>query len=225
MSNWVMHALTTEEASNSVGEIADPIHHLVLPVRLDLSAATKGNAGVEAGTCSCGENDNFLLPCTVSSPSNPEQICVGTQACADGTLGECTQQDEQCDGLDDDCDGPIDEDFTDPNTGEYNNVRHCGRCNRDCTAEVGEAGVNGEVFCDTEGGEARCGLRCEAGFANVNLVVADGCECAIQDPNNDAPDAAGVDANCDGIDGMVARGIFVAPAGDDQAGARHALDR
>ena len=63
-----------------------------------------------------------------------------------------------------------------------------------------------------------CGFSCNALFFDVNLNPADGCECEYLS-DSDFPDlgAGGtpVDANCDGVDGELENGVFVAKNGDD----------
>ena len=174
------------------------------------------------GSCLCGPEDNFIVPCTLQSPVDMAQECVGSRSCAAGVLSLCLPPDEVCDTFDDDCDGNVDEDFTDAN-GRFTTDAHCGRCNQNCPLLLADPNLRGTGFCLDDGNAARCALRCVEGFADVNGIQVDGCECEIQDPNADTPDLLGEDANCDGIDGEVNRGVFVSPIGDDgNAGTRGA---
>ncbi|MGC6415828.1 MAG: DUF1565 domain-containing protein [Bradymonadia bacterium] len=181
------------------------------------SCDASGQCRLDVGSCLCAPNDNFILPCTVTSPLDGQQRCVGTQVCAAGELSRCELPGEICDNFDDDCDGTVDEDFIDAETGGYTTDAHCGRCNNDCVGRLAGNAVNGQGYCDPSGDEPRCGIRCDDGFVDINGVLADGCECRLLDADADAPDADGIDANCDGIDGEVPRGIFVSPTGDDNA--------
>lgn len=89
---------------------------------------------------------------------------------------------EVCDDADNNCDGSVDEDSDVPVS-------------------------NGTLVC--QGGLLN--LFCDSGWFDANDDVGDGCECQPID-TTDTPDAAFVDANCDGIDGDIARAIFVSVA-------------
>ncbi|TDP76638.1 hypothetical protein [Bradymonas sediminis] len=89
------------------------------------------------------------------------------------------------------------------------NLSNCGGCGNVCAlAHAQTQCVAGACELDT----------CLAGWTDLNGDPSDGCEyqCTFQSAN-DAPDANGVDANCDGIDGDITRGIFVATTGSDSA--------
>ncbi|MBU1898516.1 putative metal-binding motif-containing protein, partial [Myxococcota bacterium] len=108
---------------------------------------------------------------------------------------------EACDGVDNNCDGRIDEIFD-----LQTNVQHCGECNLEC-------GLNGASVACVNG---QCTLTdCEPDYWDLDGNDANGCEyhCVFSDAI-DIPDAAAVDANCDGIDGMKLAAIFVAPDGN-----------
>ncbi|TDP76637.1 hypothetical protein [Bradymonas sediminis] len=116
---------------------------------------------------------------------------------------------ESCSANTADCDGnPSNGCETD--TGS--SLDHCGGCN---------------IACEFPGASATCDagvcefLKCDPDTVDLNGDVADGCECTITD-TTDIPDAAGVDSNCDGFDGDLSRGIFVAPTGSDAAAGTQA---
>jgi len=73
--------------------------------------------------------------------------------------------------------------------------------------------VGAETRADPDG---TCRLICASGFGDADLDPSNGCECMITDPV-DLPDPAGVDSNCDGVDGDRASAVFLAPPplGDD----------
>ena len=181
------------------------------------SCSADNQCRLDEGSCLCSANDSFILPCTVTSPADPETRCVGTQLCDRGNLEQCALPPERCDGFDDDCDGLVDEDFVDAMSGAYVSDTHCGRCNNDCVGRLAGDEINGVGYCDTTQARPECAVRCDDGYADVNGVQADGCECRILDAAVDTPDVDGLDANCDGIDGEVERGLFVAPTGSDDA--------
>jgi hypothetical protein len=162
---------------------------------------------------------------------------TGTGTCVDGALvddcvpGEPADDDASCDGADDDCDGQIDEDYAAP-------VTSCGQ--GACAAEgvlLCEAGVTLDSCTPTAPGAEACNavdddcdgmtdedeldegaLPCDLGAGFGSGVCKDGqCvePCVGED---DWPDDAFEDTNCDGVDGDVEEAIFVAPAqwgGDD----------
>ena len=174
----------------------------------------------EHGACLCEPGEHFERACSVPHPDQPGQHCVGTVTCADGVQSSCVLPAESCNGFDDDCDGQADEGFVDEETGAYVDALHCGRCHEDCSLVFGAPGLHATGVCSgveaaRRGDPVRCLPECEEGFANPNGIVADGCECQVLDAENDPPDADGIDANCDGVDGDAARAFFVARTGDD----------
>jgi len=80
---------------------------------------------------------------------------------------------------------------------------NCGACNTPCN-------FPGAMGTCTNG---VCGFTCRPGFIDLNGLPGDGCEyaCTFQSMT-DLPDLMFVDANCDGIDGELTNGVFVAPA-------------
>jgi hypothetical protein len=91
-----------------------------------------------------------------------------------------------------------------------------------CQCAAGYAGTNCEVDVDD------CASQpCQNGGSCVDRVDSYTCTCpsgyfganceneCSSDPGADVPDPAFVDANCDGVDGDVARSIFVAGSGSD----------
>ncbi len=86
------------------------------------------------------------------------------------------------------------------------------------TCGSGTCGDNGGVVTCTCPAD-RSGTYCEScatGRVDANGIDADGCECVVTS-STDVPDANGIDANCDGVDGDAATSIFVAPWGADGA--------
>ena len=100
---------------------------------------------------------------------------------------------EVCDSIDNDCDGATDEDF-DFDT----SLDHCGGCGQVCARDGGEAACRGGT----------CRLsRCLEGYEDRDGLEENGCEFECQ--AEDWPDAEGLDANCDGIDGDISDAVFV----------------
>ncbi|MBM4353723.1 MAG: hypothetical protein FJ109_07980 [Deltaproteobacteria bacterium] len=164
-----------------------------------------------SGTCECSQASLGLeKACKQKSGTD---VCYGIQFCEAAGWGQCTLPDEICDAKDNDCNGIVDDGMLNPATGKYDTDAHCGVCNNSCKSMTGSHAFGA---CDKSGAVPVCGWSCEAGYFDVNDNPNDGCECKL-DSNGDDPDTLG-DANCDGIDGEVANGIFVAKNGDDAVG-------
>jgi len=85
-------------------------------------------------------------------------------------------------------------------------LNNCGDCGHVCDFENGVA--------DCQGGECVM-IDCAVGWVDLDQ---DGLDCEYEcdfESDEDLPDPFGVDSNCDGIDGILARAVFVAPAGSD----------
>jgi hypothetical protein len=143
---------------------------------------------------------------------NDGPVCDGPPACVDG---ECVKTPLACDDGDpctadscvepDGCKHVVADNQTDPD--------HCGAscapCPKPTTAQVHTIAV-----CQA----GVCGFACETGFWNVDGDFGNGCEVACtNDPSvtPDIPDDSFLDQNCDGIDGTVKDGIFVAEDGSN----------
>ncbi len=100
-------------------------------------------------------------------------------------------------------------DRMDPNGCEVetaSNAMHCGGCNRPC------ARPNSTATCVN----SSCQYQCAPNFWDLDGDPSNGCEYACTFMSStDLPDLGFVDANCDGIDGEVMRGIFVSTTGAD----------
>ena len=142
-----------------------------------------------AGTCRIAE----CAPGFFDIDTNPANGCE--YACQPTNGGV-----EACDNIDNDCDGVADEDFN-----FQNDPLNCGRCGTVCSAPGGQSQCQG-------GGCAFTG--CAPGFYDIDRNPANGCEYACNfTAGNDVPDPAGVDSDCDGIDGNRDAAIFVATTG------------
>ncbi len=152
------------------------------------------------------------------SQQNVHGTCSGKQVCSGGAGLSCDAAiptADVCNGLDDNCDGVTDEGALDAATGHYLSPLHCGKCDVVCP---GGFGPHASPACALKSGLPTCGMACEAGWVDVNSAGWDGCECELKG-DDDQPD--GVDRNCDGVDGNIAKAIFVATSGSDAwAGTR-----
>lgn len=159
------------------------------------------------GSCAC--TDDMVgadLACELRSG---DRLCAGTQRCGDNGLGECvTTLAETCDGTDEDCDDNIDEDFTDAR-GRYLDAMHCGGCNQACVAP----GPQMSAQCVGEADGARCDVKCDAGYVDVDGLATTGCECKRMGA---VGAVIGADANCDGKVDPTPPYVFVSPLGDDK---------
>lgn len=87
--------------------------------------------------------------------------------------------------------------------------QNCGSCGNVCTLP------NALSACD--GGSCQQQIvGCLPDWWDIDGVTGNGCEyaCVFQSAT-DLPDSAFIDANCDGIDGTVARAVFVSQSGSD----------
>ncbi|MBM4396475.1 MAG: hypothetical protein FJ087_12405, partial [Deltaproteobacteria bacterium] len=168
-----------------------------------------------SGTCSCsaanpGVQKGCEVTWTPSDPGAPTYTCRGTQTCEAAGWGACALAAETCDGQDDDCNGQTDEGFRDPGTGKYVANEHCGVCNNNCTVMPV---TNGHGECDAAKTVPDCKLVCNDPWHDVDGNPKNGCECHKDGDADMAGD--GKDADCDGIDGEVDAGVFVAKWGSD----------
>jgi hypothetical protein len=217
--------LTYDDGTRACGRDcgADSVFGATCPAGYACDAERDEQCVREVGSCVCSEGDLFYLPCLVDPPALGE-ACLGRQLCDDGTVGACEPPEEVCDGIDNDCDGDIDEGFRGDDGVSYDTDAHCGRCFNDCTRRFDEGVHHAAGVCVEGEGEAgyACAPACLGAFVDADGLAFNGCECERLG-DTDEPDTGGVDANCDGIDGEVARGVFVAPYGDDgAAGTREA---
>ncbi len=157
-----------------------------------------------------GKTDEGLTQVgVICSLSTPAGTCVGQWACG-GSAGLYCQASqaaaETCNGQDDNCDGLTDEPFQ--VGGVYSTLQHCGGCGNACPLPTGS---HASAICSGSN-DLQCGVTCDAPWVDMDGSVANGCECPFV-AEWDEPD--GVDQNCDGIDGDIALGIFVAKTGAD----------
>ena len=151
------------------------------------------------------------------SDANPFGSCPGKLQCA-GVGGPWCDADkptsDTCNGLDDDCDGQTDEGVLDPASGQYLHVDHCGGCGNGCPKPIDP---NSAAICSLKSKKATCALSCKPGYHDANGALADGCECKFISQDDAPPIGAsgGGDLNCDGIDGVIAKSVFVAKTGSD----------
>jgi len=169
-----------------------------------------GECRPETGSCACTpEAEGVAFACLLQTAS---AACAGRQLCADGELTICEPAfDEICNGEDDDCDGSSDEDFID-DAGRYVHIDHCGECNAPCAP----SGPHYEASCVVEDGSPICMEDCEDGFADIDLVRSNGCECEYG-VGTWPPSRLGVDADCDGEIDSSDEFVFVATWGSHDA--------
>jgi hypothetical protein len=170
----------------------------------DTGDATSDIGNVDAS----GDSDSADVgsgDCTVDDDCSGQPHQVGF---CDTTTNTCTYT---CDDGFDDCDA-------DPTNGCEVDVNadtsNCGACGTTCDPTLNQLPICTAGTCDVDPD------TCTADFVDLDGSAGNGCECEITDAD-DVPDAAGVDANCDGADGIIAGAdanvVFVATDGDDTA--------
>ena len=163
-----------------------------------------------SGTCECvPESLGLEKACKKSTGT---AVCYGVQFCEAEGWGGCQLPTEVCDGKDNDCNGWVDDPWLNPASGRYESDEHCGACNNSC---VNMAASHAFGKCNETAPVPNCVWSCDDGFFDVNNNPTDGCECEFLATSDD-PDVPG-DDNCDGIDGVVTDGVFVAKSGLDGA--------
>ncbi|WP_437964269.1 hypothetical protein WMF04_31715 [Sorangium sp. So ce260] len=129
------------------------------------------------------------------------ELANAAEACVAGTcdLLVCNAGFASCNGVD--ADGCEISTATD--------AANCGACGMSCAGAMPNAAVGCSAgTCTFEG--------CLPGFYNIDGSFANGCEYACTFlSDEDLPDDAFVDANCDGIDGDASLAVFVATTGSD----------
>jgi hypothetical protein len=136
---------------------------------------------------------NFKCDRDWSGRANATTTCSNS-ACA---IAQCFPTYDNCDG----------QAATGCETHLTDDVRHCGQCGRACTyANAAPQCVNGGCQMGS----------CNPGYYNLDGSTANGCEYRCdyflangRAESTDDPDDNFSDANCDGIDGDLARAIFV----------------
>lgn len=127
--------------------------------------------------------------------------CPDGYECKEATNWDGSVTSKQCVPLSGHC-------LCDPDVDYMTDLAHCGACENPCVFNHGVA--------QCMMGQCRL-IGCEEGYFNLNQIENDGCEyaCKYEGPD-DPPDILSVDSNCDGIDGVISKGVFVdAATGDD----------
>lgn len=162
----------------------------------------------EDNDCNGTIDDGFDKMSSVNHCGTCTTICSvnhGTPKCVNGQcdIASCDMGFDNCNGqIPDGCEANI-----------LTSLQNCGGCGHSCSAPHTVASCT----------LGRCDFQCEPGWVDLDNDVSNGCEyaCTFQS-TTDLPDLGFVDANCDGIDGEVGKGIFVSPLGNDGAAGTRA---
>ena len=151
--------------------------------------------------CDGTVDNGFSLQTSVThcgTCNNACQLPNATPKCSGGTcqVDTCNQGYGNCDGQHPNgCEATLATD-----------VDHCNACNNSCRRP------NTVPSCTA----GQCSFTCLTGYWDLDQDPANGCEYQCnRTSNTDLPDLNFTDANCDGIDGEVGNGIFVATSGSD----------
>jgi hypothetical protein len=118
--------------------------------------------------CNCVIDDVGTVSCGTGACFNTVQVCSNGQPQSCTPLPAGT---ETCNGIDDNCNGSIDEPFN-----FQSDPANCGGCGLACQQRP-----NSAPACQS----GSCSATCNAGYANCNLSLNDGCEISTQnDVNN-----------------------------------------
>lgn len=162
----------------------------------------------DADNCgACGVADPDYTPATApgdnSSAVCTDRVNVEAAACTGGLceISGCAPLTGDCNGIGlDGCESTFGADFACGTT--CDNIVNCATFFQNADGSC--AGTSCEM------------TSCDPGFINANSLTIDGCECVFV-TDDDVPDDLGVDANCDGVDGVLTQSIFVATT--DNGGA------
>ena len=164
------------------------------------------DCGVPGALCADVDGLNFCLePCDTDSDCDADHTCVDMLDDDDFPLGRNCWPDSGS------CECGTDVDLTlDP--------ANCGYCGHVCAVD------NAQPVCQ----QGDCGMGpCSAGWTDLNGLEDDGCEyeCAAEAIDElDLPDPAGLDSDCDGLDGELEQAVFVSPSGTDAGNASGGLE-
>jgi hypothetical protein len=168
------------------------------------TSATCGIATCVAGRGNC--NNTYMDGCEVDTNTSVSNcggcgnVCTianGTPRC---TGGAC--QVNTCNGTFRDCNMSASDGCE---TNVATSVSNCGGCGQACSRPFSSATcVN-----------SSCQFACLPGRVDLDGDPTNGCEFGCTPTGSDVPDLAFEDANCDGFDGTVTAGIFVAKTGND----------
>ena len=185
---------------------ACPTSHACVETVAKSGAAAEQLCMPKSGSCNCSATTVGVVRACQQNAG--PLTCYGVEICQAAGWSGCQLADEVCDGKDNNCDGTIDEGFVDANGG-YTTTKACGACGNDCSFT---SYPNATSICALDGGFAACAMKCDPNTFDVDDNPKTGCECVFASAT-DLPD--GPDQNCDGIDGEVSNGIFVAKNGKD----------
>ncbi len=178
----------------------------------DMCENTPETSACPTGTvCQPGEGCIVAAACEFDSDCSGDGIfCNGDEVCVMG-MCQSPMAGRECDDANSCTMDTCDETMGDCTAVEYpdilTNVEHCGTGADDCVVCPGVDPSLNQVSACVAGA---CEVTCAPGYGDVDGDMSNGCECMAAGMD-DLPDMMFVDSNCDGIDGDVGIGVFVAP--------------
>ncbi|MCA9610641.1 MAG: DUF1565 domain-containing protein, partial [Myxococcales bacterium] len=168
------------------------------------SACPSGNVCIPGSGCGIAPACEFDTDCGDGVFCNGVEVCVGGM-CMSPAEGVACDDSNSC--TEDTCSEAMGACASTEYPDIATNPMHCGTGADDCVeCPMPDASRHQIASCVA----GACALDCEPGYGDADGDMTNGCEC-MGAGMVDLPELGFADTNCDGIDGDVGIGVFVAP--------------